>query len=82
MGNSHSFELWSKRKKQPGDHTNPLSINYKTAYHSDTYMLNRPHVFTEQNENLSLEILDKGNSGRPKLKKQLLRNTNRYPMST
>jgi hypothetical protein len=54
VGNSHSFEIQSRRERQLGDYTSPFFIRYGLAYRSDTYMPKRPLVFSQNNENLYL----------------------------
>lgn len=68
IGNSHSFEIQSRRTKQLGSYSSPLFISYGLAYRSDTYMPKRPLVFSQNNGRLTLEEFTTGTLKRSKLR--------------
>lgn len=68
VGNSHSFEIQSRRERQIGGYTSPVFIRYGLAYRSDTYMPKRPLVFVQNNEQLYLENFTQGTLKRSKLR--------------
>lgn len=68
IGNSHSFELQSRRERQLGSSTSPFSIRYGISYRTDTYMPKRSLVFVENNGQLSLENFTQGDVKRSKLR--------------
>lgn len=68
VGNSHSFEIQSRRERQLGGYESPFFIRYGLAYRSDTYMPKRPLVFAQNNEKLYLEEFTSGTLKRSKLR--------------
>ena len=68
VGNSHSFEIQSRRERQLGSYTSPFFIRYGLAYRSDTYMPKRPLVFVQNNQTLALEEFSLGTLKRSKLR--------------
>lgn len=68
VGNSHSFEIQSRRERQFGSFTSPFFIRYGLAYRSDTYMPKRPLVFVQNNQTLALEEFSLGTLKRSKLR--------------
>lgn len=72
VGNSHSFEVGLRKKRQLGDRSTPFFINYGVAYRSDTYMPKSPLIFTENSEILSLTSVASRDVKRSKLRSNYL----------
>lgn len=68
IGNSHGFEIQSRRERQLGASTSPFFIRYGISYRTDTYMPKRPLVFVENNGQLLLENFSRGDIKRSKLR--------------
>lgn len=68
IGNSHSFEVQARHRKQLGNFESPFFIQYGLAYRNDTYMPKKPLVVDQDTENFWLENFEGGNVKRSKLR--------------